>query len=156
MTDIKSFYFDTALVAPSGLPSLMGTVPLGQIVFGTDYPYASEKVSKTFDANLDQSMLLVARSGRHDQQGSGKADPPTRIRPSLVIRFGEPLNRSRRLRIKRPHSLQRLLGATLNLAAVSVVHQNGLLRNLIPRQGSRNQPSGRSRRIRSCAHSCGR
>ena len=59
MTDIKSFYFDTALVAPSGIPSLMGTVPLGQIVFGTDYPYASEKVSKTFDANLDHSTLLA-------------------------------------------------------------------------------------------------
>ena len=58
-TDIKSFYFDTALVAPSGLPSLMGTVPLAQIVFGTDYPYASEKVSKTFNANLDHSTLLV-------------------------------------------------------------------------------------------------
>ena len=59
MTDIKSFYFDTALVAPSGIPSLMGTVPLGQIVFGTDYPYASEKVSKTFNANLDHSTLFA-------------------------------------------------------------------------------------------------
>ena len=58
MTDIKSFYFDTALVAPSGIPSLIGTVPLEQIVFGTDYPYASEEVSKTFDANLDHSTLL--------------------------------------------------------------------------------------------------
>lgn len=59
MADIKSFYFDTALVAPSGIPSLIGIVPLGQIVFGTDYPYASEKVSKTFDANLDHLTLLV-------------------------------------------------------------------------------------------------
>lgn len=58
MDDIKSFYFDTALLAPSGLPSLLGTVPLSQIVFGTDYPYASEKVSKTFTANLDHSTLL--------------------------------------------------------------------------------------------------
>jgi aminocarboxymuconate-semialdehyde decarboxylase len=37
----------------------MGTVPLGQIVFGTDYPYASEKVSKTFNANLDHSTLFA-------------------------------------------------------------------------------------------------
>ncbi len=58
MDDIKSFYFDTALLAPSGLPSLLGTVPLRQIVFGTDYPYASEKVSKTFTVNLDRSTLL--------------------------------------------------------------------------------------------------
>ncbi len=59
MTDIKSFYFDTALVAPSGIPSLIGTVPVGQIVFGTDYPYASEKVSKTFDSNLDHATILT-------------------------------------------------------------------------------------------------
>ncbi len=59
MTDIKGFYFDTALVAPSGIPSLIGTVPLRQIVFGTDYPYAAEKVSKTFDTNLDRSTLLT-------------------------------------------------------------------------------------------------
>ena len=59
MADIVSFYFDTALVAPSGIPSLIGTVPLGQIVFGTDYPYASEKVSKDFNANLDHSTLLT-------------------------------------------------------------------------------------------------
>ena len=47
MADIHSFYYDTALLAPSGLPSLLAAIPLGQIVFGTDYPYASEKVSKT-------------------------------------------------------------------------------------------------------------
>ena len=60
MADIQSFYFDTALVAPSGLPSLLGTVPLSQVVFGTDYPYASEKVSRTFNANLDHSSLMNA------------------------------------------------------------------------------------------------
>jgi predicted TIM-barrel fold metal-dependent hydrolase len=51
--DLQSFYFDTALVAPSGLPSLLAFAPPEQIVFGTDFPYASEKVSKTFTANLD-------------------------------------------------------------------------------------------------------
>ncbi len=60
ITDIQSFFFDTALVAPSGIPSLVATVPLSQIVFGTDYPYASESVSKTFTANLDRSTLLDA------------------------------------------------------------------------------------------------
>lgn len=60
MTDIQSFFFDTALVSPSGIPSLIGTIPLSQIVFGTDYPYASEKVSKTFDSNLDHSTLLTS------------------------------------------------------------------------------------------------
>ncbi len=60
ITDIQSFFFDTALVAPSGIPSLVATIPLSQIVFGTDYPYASESVSKTFTANLDRSTLLDA------------------------------------------------------------------------------------------------
>ena len=55
MTDIRSFYYDTALVAPSGLPSLLGMISSEHIVFGTDYPYASEKVSKIFTANLDES-----------------------------------------------------------------------------------------------------
>ncbi len=72
MTDIKSFYFDTALVAPSGIPSLIGTVPLEQIVFGTDYPYASEEVSKTFDANLDHSTLLSPDQVNRINRGAAK------------------------------------------------------------------------------------
>ena len=75
MTDIQSFYFDTALVAPSGIPSLVGTVPLGQIVFGTDYPYASEKVSKTFDANLDHSTLLAPDQVDLINKGAAKLIP---------------------------------------------------------------------------------
>jgi predicted TIM-barrel fold metal-dependent hydrolase len=58
--DLQSFYFDTALVAPSGLPSLLAFAPPEQIVFGTDFPYASEKVSKTFTANLDKYPGLSA------------------------------------------------------------------------------------------------
>ncbi len=58
MTDIRSFYYDTALVADSGLPSLLATIPGDHIVFGTDYPYASEKVCKIFTANLDKSEEL--------------------------------------------------------------------------------------------------
>ncbi len=56
--DMRKFYFDTALVAPSGLPALLAFVPQDRIVFGTDYPYASEKVSKTFTSNLDHSAEL--------------------------------------------------------------------------------------------------
>lgn len=58
MAGITSFYFDTALTAPSGLPSLLAVVPNDHIVFGTDYPYASEKVSKSFDASLDNAKEL--------------------------------------------------------------------------------------------------
>ncbi len=53
LAEMKSFYFDTALTAPSGLPSLLAFAKSGRIFFGTDYPYASEKVSKTFTKNLD-------------------------------------------------------------------------------------------------------
>jgi aminocarboxymuconate-semialdehyde decarboxylase len=56
---LQSFYFDTALVAPSGLPSLLAFAPPGHIVFGTDFPYASEKVSKTFTTNLDRYRDLA-------------------------------------------------------------------------------------------------
>jgi len=59
LEDIRSYYFDTALVAPSGIPSLIEVIPTSQIVFGTDYPYASEKVSKTFTGNLDHSRHLT-------------------------------------------------------------------------------------------------
>jgi aminocarboxymuconate-semialdehyde decarboxylase len=69
MADIRSFYFDTALVAPSGLPSLLESVPLTQIVFGTDYPYASEPVSKTFNASLDHFSSL--RSDQVEQINKG-------------------------------------------------------------------------------------
>ena len=50
---MQSFYFDTALSAPSGFPSLLAFAPRGHVVFGTDYPYASEAVSKTFTRNMD-------------------------------------------------------------------------------------------------------
>jgi predicted TIM-barrel fold metal-dependent hydrolase len=57
--EMQSFYFDTALVAPSGLPSLLAFAPIDHIVFGTDFPYASEKVSKTFTDNLDRAPELT-------------------------------------------------------------------------------------------------
>src|SRR5260370_13892035 len=50
---MKSFYFDTALSAPSGFPSLLAFAPRGHVVFGTDYPYASEALSKKFTRNMD-------------------------------------------------------------------------------------------------------
>jgi len=56
---LQSFYFDTALVAPSGLPSLLAFAASEHIVFGTDFPYASEKVSKTFTANLERHRDLT-------------------------------------------------------------------------------------------------
>jgi 6-methylsalicylate decarboxylase len=57
--EMRSFNFDTALVAPSGLPSLLAFAPQDHIVFGTDYPYASKKVSKTFTAQMDCAPELT-------------------------------------------------------------------------------------------------
>ena len=53
----------------------MGTVPVAQIVFGTDYPYASEKVSKTFNANFDHSMLLAPDQVNMINRGAAKLIP---------------------------------------------------------------------------------
>ena len=50
--------FDTALVAPSGLPSLLAFAQPGHILYGTDYPYASTPVSKTFTHRLDDAQGL--------------------------------------------------------------------------------------------------
>ncbi len=58
LEEMKSFYFDTALTAPSGLPTLLAFAAPGHILFGTDYPYASEKVCKTFTRNLDSYAQL--------------------------------------------------------------------------------------------------
>ncbi len=58
MGDMRRFYFDTALVAPSGMPSLLAFADLDHIVFGTDYPYAPPHVSKTFTTNLDNYASL--------------------------------------------------------------------------------------------------
>jgi 6-methylsalicylate decarboxylase len=58
LTEMNSFYFDTALIAPSGMPSLLAFAAPEHILFGTDYPYASEKVCKTFTENLDSYAQL--------------------------------------------------------------------------------------------------
>ncbi len=55
LADMKKFYFATALVAPSGMPSLVAFTDETHILFGTDFPYASQKVSTTFTKNLDNS-----------------------------------------------------------------------------------------------------
>ena len=58
MAEMQRFYFDTALVAPSGLPSLLAFAQPGHILYGTDYPYASTAVSKTFTRRLDDAEGL--------------------------------------------------------------------------------------------------
>ncbi len=71
IADMKSFYFDTALTAPSGLPSLLAFAARGHVLFGTDYPYASEAVSKTFTRNLDEYRSF--EEGELDEINRGAA-----------------------------------------------------------------------------------
>ena len=72
MAGITSFYFDTALVAPSGLPSVLAVIPHDHLVFGTDYPYASEKVSKSFTRSLDNAKELKEGQLQSVNQGATK------------------------------------------------------------------------------------
>ncbi|MBM7327999.1 amidohydrolase [Agrobacterium sp. S2] len=53
LATFKRFYFDTALSSPSGLPSLQAFAGVGQILYGSDYPYAPASVGASFTAKLD-------------------------------------------------------------------------------------------------------
>jgi predicted TIM-barrel fold metal-dependent hydrolase len=82
---LQSFYFDTALVAPSGLPSLLAFAPLEHVVFGTDFPYASEKVSRTFTTNLDRYRDLATKTLEAINRGAC-ALIPQRVRDVTVTK----------------------------------------------------------------------
>ena len=81
---LQSFYFDTALVAPSGLPSLLAFAPSEHVVFGTDFPYASEKVSKTFTTNLDRYRDLAPETLEAINRGASALIP--RVKELTVIK----------------------------------------------------------------------
>jgi predicted TIM-barrel fold metal-dependent hydrolase len=53
MTDLRRFYFDTALSTPTALPSLLAFAAPGHILYGSDYPFCSEEWGVQFDAGLD-------------------------------------------------------------------------------------------------------
>ncbi len=71
LDEMARFYFDTALVAPSGLPSLLDFARPGHILYGTDYPYASTDVSKTFTRSLDGAKGLSAEKLTEINTGAG-------------------------------------------------------------------------------------
>jgi 6-methylsalicylate decarboxylase len=70
--DMRRFWFDTALVGASGLPSLLAFAEPGRIVFGTDFPYASEKVCKTFISALDSYDGLSAENRTRIDRGAAE------------------------------------------------------------------------------------
>ncbi len=50
----RKFYFDTALSAPDGMPSLMAFADPQRILFGADNPYISLDVQRRFTGELDK------------------------------------------------------------------------------------------------------
>ena len=54
LEQFRRFYFDTALSAPDGLPSLMAFAAPGHVVFGADNPYISSDVQARFTHELDR------------------------------------------------------------------------------------------------------
>ena len=53
LRELKAFYLDTALSAPTGLPSLMAFAEPGHVLFGTDNPYVSPDGLAAFTHDLD-------------------------------------------------------------------------------------------------------
>ncbi|MFI1400753.1 amidohydrolase family protein [Streptomyces sp. NPDC020681] len=54
LTNLRRFYFDTALSAtPTSLPSLLAFAAPGHVLYGSDFPFASEQWGNQFDAFLD-------------------------------------------------------------------------------------------------------
>lgn len=60
------FYYDVALTAPSGLPSLLATVPTERILFGTDWCAAPADVVATGVRALDEGLGGLPSAARED------------------------------------------------------------------------------------------
>lgn len=59
LADLRSFYFDTALSAPTALPSLLAFARPGHVLFGSDWPYAPASVVGLFTSQLDKYELTA-------------------------------------------------------------------------------------------------
>jgi 6-methylsalicylate decarboxylase len=54
LADMRLFLFDTALCAgPAAMPSLLAFAAPGNILFGSDFPFASRPVGTSFTRKLD-------------------------------------------------------------------------------------------------------
>ncbi len=69
----RQFYFDTALTAPDGLPSLMAFAAPGHVVFGADNPYISLDVQAKFTGELDRYSALKPEQLRAINHGNAEA-----------------------------------------------------------------------------------
>ncbi|VWD43059.1 amidohydrolase [Burkholderia lata] len=57
---LRTFYFDTALSAPSALPSLTAFAQPDRVLYGSDFPYAPPAVSTSFTHAQDAYAALGA------------------------------------------------------------------------------------------------
>lgn len=72
LANFRRFYFDTALSSsPAALPSLKAFADPTHILYGSDYPYAREGMSKHFTHMLDTSPLLA--DSEHSAINNGNA-----------------------------------------------------------------------------------
>jgi predicted TIM-barrel fold metal-dependent hydrolase len=62
----RRFHYDVALTAPSGLPSLLATVPHDRILFGTDWSAAPANVVAAGVRSLDAGLSATAPAARSD------------------------------------------------------------------------------------------
>lgn len=61
LAQLQTFYFDTALSAPSALPSLAAFAKPGHILYGSDFPYAPSAAGAAFAAQQDASAVFSAQ-----------------------------------------------------------------------------------------------
>ena len=71
-TQFRRFYFDIALSAPDGMPSLLAFADPQRIVFGADNPYISLDVQAKFTGELDKFRGLTP--GQLDAINHGNAE----------------------------------------------------------------------------------
>lgn len=63
LTDLRWFYFDTALSAsPTSLPALLAFAQPGHVLYGSDWPFAPADVGAYFDRFLDTEVPDATRA----------------------------------------------------------------------------------------------
>ncbi|MFD5093696.1 amidohydrolase family protein [Amycolatopsis thailandensis] len=117
LTDLRSFYFDTALSAsPSALPALLAFARPERILFGSDWPFATDMVVHYFAKGLEQHLEHTPFGATIEaaiDHGNAAALFPRLARQTVPV---TPAGRAKALRgeIK-----SRAVGALFKLAATS-------------------------------------
>lgn len=99
LTDLRTFYFDTALSAsPTALPALLAFAQPERILFGSDWPFAPDMAVHYFAAGLEEHLRNApfgATIGAAIDHGNAAAlfprlaretVPPTRIGRAATLR----------------------------------------------------------------------